>query len=155
MKTKKHCTATGAFRYDHPFNTIPLKDWVQAVPGLVFHPEGVVLCPRFMDNVRSGSTWTMSEAVKSEVLEQTYTCCHSRTLRVGEVLPSTSHMSVDCLNPIFERYCIEGVIISERPGRGTMLLCFHDDDYLRQSLCKVCFQLLVLVFFITLRGYKT
>ena len=25
-------------------------------PGLVFHPEGVVLCPRFMDNVRSGST---------------------------------------------------------------------------------------------------
>ncbi|UUT40507.1 hypothetical protein [carnivorous sponge associated iridovirus] len=31
MKTKKHCTATGAFRYDHPFNTIPLKDWVQAV----------------------------------------------------------------------------------------------------------------------------
>ncbi len=27
----KHCTANGVFKYDHPFNTIPLKDWVQSV----------------------------------------------------------------------------------------------------------------------------
>lgn len=26
-----HCTANGVFKYDHPFNTIPLSDWVQAV----------------------------------------------------------------------------------------------------------------------------
>lgn len=30
METKS-CTANGAFKYDSPFNTIPLKDWVQVV----------------------------------------------------------------------------------------------------------------------------
>lgn len=36
METKNgpgraRCTANGVFKYDHPFNTIPLRDWVQAV----------------------------------------------------------------------------------------------------------------------------
>jgi uracil-DNA glycosylase len=30
-KRTASCTANGVFKYDHPFNTIPLSDWVQAI----------------------------------------------------------------------------------------------------------------------------